>query len=128
MGYTSALGQRLTARLSQVGEEVATTAISVDEQLSGLLAAIHGRHEPAAQIEPYAELVERMEFLASFLILPWDEDSVARFARMKAARIKGGTMDLKIACITLAHDATLLTRNTAHFAEVPGLRFENWLD
>ncbi len=128
MGYTSELGQRLTARLSLTEEEIATTAISVDEQLSGLLAAIHRRHEPASQIEPYAELVERMEFLASFLILPWDEDSVARFKRMKADRIRGGTMDLKIACIALAHDATLLTRNTAHFEGVSGLRFENWLD
>ena len=52
MGYTSELGQRLTARLSQTEEEIATTAISVDEQLNGLLAAIHRRNEPASQIEP----------------------------------------------------------------------------
>jgi len=37
-------------------------------------------------------------------------------------------MDLKIACIALARQLTLLTRNTADFAQVPGLRFENWLD
>ncbi len=37
-------------------------------------------------------------------------------------------MDLKIACIVLEYDATLLTRNTVDFAKVPGLRFENWLD
>lgn len=107
---------------------MATTAISVDEQLSGLLAAVHQRHEPTSQIEPYAELVARMEFLAAFLILPWDEDSVARFMKMKEDRVKGGTMDLKIASITLAHDATLLTRNTEHFTQVPGLRFANRLD
>jgi predicted nucleic acid-binding protein len=35
---------------------------------------------------------------------------------------------LKIACIILAHDDELLTRNTTDFAQVPGLRFENWLD
>ena len=39
-----------------------------------------------------------------------------------------GSMDLKIACITLAHDTTLLTRNTSDFARVPGLRVANWLD
>jgi len=38
------------------------------------------------------------------------------------------TQDLKIACICLAHDATLLTRNLADFKPVPGLRVENWLD
>jgi len=37
-------------------------------------------------------------------------------------------MDLKIACLTLAHDATLLTRNTGDFGKVPGLRVANWLD
>lgn len=37
-------------------------------------------------------------------------------------------MDLRIACIALAHDATLLTRNTVDFAQVPALRVENWLD
>ncbi len=37
-------------------------------------------------------------------------------------------MDLKIAAITLAHDALLLTRNIADFERVPGLRAENWLD
>jgi len=29
---------------------------------------------------------------------------------------------------TLAQEATLLTRNAADFARVPGLRFENWLE
>ena len=36
-------------------------------------------------------------------------------------RIRIGTQDLKIAAVTLAHDATLLTRNTGDFAEVPGI-------
>jgi tRNA(fMet)-specific endonuclease VapC len=128
MGYSTALGKRLVERLESSGREVCTTAISVDEQLSGLLAAIHSRREPDAEIEPYAELVARVEFLASFLILPWDDDAVRRFQQMKAERIRSGTMDLKIASIVMAHDATLLTRNTRDFVHVPGLRFENWVD
>ena len=39
-----------------------------------------------------------------------------------------GSLDLKIACIALAHAAAVLTRNTTDFAQVPGLRIENWLD
>ena len=35
-------------------------------------------------------------------------------------------MDLKIAAIALAHNATLLTRNLADFHNVPDLRVEDW--
>jgi tRNA(fMet)-specific endonuclease VapC len=42
--------------------------------------------------------------------------------------VRIGSLDLKIACIALAHDSTLLTRNTTDFAKVPELQFENWLD
>jgi tRNA(fMet)-specific endonuclease VapC len=38
-----------------------------------------------------------------------------------------GAMDLKIACIALVHDATLLTRNMNDFARVPGLRVDDWM-
>ena len=50
------------------------------------------------------------------------------FRDLRALRTRIGPMDLRIACIALAHDATLLTRNVADFRQVPGLRFENWLD
>jgi len=36
-------------------------------------------------------------------------------------------MDLKIASIALANDATLLTGNSNDFSNVPGLRIEDWL-
>jgi predicted nucleic acid-binding protein len=35
---------------------------------------------------------------------------------------------LKIACIAIAHDAVLLSRNLGDFRQVPGLKVENWLD
>lgn len=128
LGYDTPLGQRLLTRLDQTGQEVATTVINVDEQLSGLFAAVHSRHMPEDQILPYAELIKRVEFLAGFLILPWDMESSSQFHQMKGSKVRTGTMDLKIACIALVHGATLLTRNTVDFARVPGLRFENWLD
>ncbi len=30
--------------------------------------------------------------------------------------------------VSLVHDALLLTANRSDFEQVPGLRFENWLD
>ena len=69
-----------------------------------------------------------MEFFASWIILPFDAEAVDLVLKFRSQGIRIGTLDLKIAAITIAHDATLLTRNTVDFAKVPGLRFENWLD
>jgi len=62
------------------------------------------------------------------VILPWDADSAELFLKLRHQGLRIGSMDLKIACIALAHDVTLLSRNATDFAQVPGLRFENWLD
>jgi len=53
---------------------------------------------------------------------------VEAFNRLRAQGVRVGTQDMKIASIALAHGVLLLTRNSLHFAKVPGLRFENWLD
>ena len=127
-GYPSEASRRLKERLRASGDEVATTAVNCEEQMKGVLAAIHHQQDPARQIIAYEDFVNRMEFLAGFTILPWDEDCVRAFLRLRRLRVRCGAMDLKIACITLAHDATLLTRNAVDFAHVPGLRHENWLD
>jgi tRNA(fMet)-specific endonuclease VapC len=61
-------------------------------------------------------------------VLPWNEDAAVLFAGFRRQGVRLGSMDLKIACIVLAYDATLLTRNVTDFAQVPELRVENWLD
>ena len=80
------------------------------------------------QIIPYAKLQRQAEAFAEWIILPWDADAAKLFLNLRRQGVRIGTMDLKIACITLTHDATLLTRNATDFSHVPGLRFENWLE
>lgn len=50
-----------------------------------------------------------------------------KFAEAKLAKVRVGTMDLKIACIAIANNATLLTRNINDFKIVPGLTIADWL-
>jgi tRNA(fMet)-specific endonuclease VapC len=45
---------------------------------------------------------------------------------LQQERIRIGRMDLKIAAIALASNATLLSRNITDFSKVPGLRVEDW--
>ena len=65
------------------------------------------------------------EHLRGWLVLPFNLEAASLF---RQHRKEGLRTDLKITCVTLAHDATPLTRNTVDFAQVPGLRVEKWLD
>lgn len=128
LGYLSPAGVRLSHRLDESGQAVVTTIVNAEEQLRGWLARIARLHDPHRQIGAYEELAERVSFLASFTLLPWDKEGADHFKRLRKQGIRIGSMDLKIACIAIEHDAMLLTRNAKDFAQVPGLRFENWLD
>ena len=123
----SKIGAALTAKLEATTEDIATTIISAEEQLRGWLAQIRRQHDPRQQIQAYARLQRRFEFFAAWRVLPWTEDAASFYTQLRDRRIRIGTMDLKIAGIVLAHDATLLSRNLIHFRQVPDLRVEDWL-
>jgi tRNA(fMet)-specific endonuclease VapC len=58
---------------------------------------------------------------------PYDVLATEQFQRLKAQKVKLGTMDLKIATIVLRHNATLLSANIRDFRQVPNLAVEDWL-
>jgi tRNA(fMet)-specific endonuclease VapC len=118
----------LQRRLENCEHEIATTVVSVEEQLRGRLVEIQRRANGGDQIEVYRLFYPQVEMYARWTVLPWDSDAEAIFRKFREQRVRIGTMDLKIASIAIAHDATLLTRNTVDFAKVPGLQFENWID
>ena len=97
--------------------------------MRGWLAELNRRsgkmHE---QIEVYKRLHASVEVFAKWTMLSWDAEAADLFLKLRRDGVRIGTCDLKIACIVLAHDALLLTRNTVDFVQVPGLRFENWAD
>ena len=124
----SAPGQRLAGRLKASRLDKALTIITVEEQMRGWLAEIRRRHDLHRQIAPYAKLQRQVEAFADWILLPWDADSADVFVKFRRQGVRIGSLDLKVACIALAHDATVLTRNAKDFTQVPGLRIENWLD
>jgi len=128
LGYGSRAGKQLERRLLESDEKIATTIVSVEEQLRGWLALIAKHADVHRQIEIYAALGDRLEFLSSFETLPWEKPSADLFKTFRNQGIRIGTMDLKIASIALSHDAMLLTRNLVDFSKVTGLRCENWLE
>jgi tRNA(fMet)-specific endonuclease VapC len=119
-------GEILRQRLENADEEITTTIISAEEQFRGWLAQIHRIRDPHQQVVAYERLQRRIEFYAAWEVLPWTQKAADAFVSLRRQGIRIGTMDLKIAAIVLSHRATLLSRNTVDFAQVPGLRVEDW--
>ena len=128
LGEPSEAGLRLLRRLRDSNREAVTSVVTVEENLQGWLAAINCAKAEHQLIRAYVKFRQRVEFFADWFVLHWDEDSSCRFRELRKQGVRIGTHDLRIASISLAHDSTILTRNTSDFAQVPGLKFENWLD
>ncbi len=124
---TSVEARRLKERLDRATEPYATTIVTVEEIMRGWMAAIRRTEDSRRQINAYAKLQQLFRFFATWNVLEWNEAAVNEYDSLKRAKIRIGTMDLKIASITLAGNATLLTRNMNDFGRVRGLRFEDWL-
>jgi tRNA(fMet)-specific endonuclease VapC len=124
---TSSAAKQLKDRLNRSDQPIATTIVSAEELLRGWLAAIHREHNPHRQIRAYKRLGQLFEFFGAWRVLPWDEAASGIFTQLKRQRLRIGTMDLKIASISLVHDARLLSSNLRDFRAVPGLRVDDWL-
>jgi tRNA(fMet)-specific endonuclease VapC len=119
----------LTARLeASPDQDIGTTIISIEEQWRGWLAVISREREVTRQVRAYQELLGLLDFLGRWTVLPFDQAAATCFGRLRSDDVRIGSMDLKIAAITLVQDALLLSANLRDFQQVPGLRVENWLD
>lgn len=118
----------LQARLESLSpDEVATTAISVEEQMRGWLGLIRRYADVHSQVPAYDRLTRLFDFFAQWQILPFDEAAADQFATLRRQGIRIGTMDLKIAAIVVVRGGTLLSGNRRDFAQVPGIHVEDWL-
>ena len=75
-----------------------------------------------------AELVEA--YLERLAILDWTNEVTSHYARIRSELERSskpiGNMDLLIASHAVSQGVTLVTNNTKHFWNVPGLKVEVW--
>ncbi|MFN0076686.1 MAG: type II toxin-antitoxin system VapC family toxin [Prosthecobacter sp.] len=105
----------------------AVTVITLEEQMKGWMAEINHTLDFARQVGSYRRLAGMFAFFSALNVLHFDEVAAEKTIGLRKAKVRIGTMDLKIASIALSQDVLLLTANARDFAQVPGLRFENWL-
>jgi tRNA(fMet)-specific endonuclease VapC len=124
-GTADSLG--LQMRLDRLPpDDIATTIITYEEQMRGWLAHAAQANTTERMLVSYARLQKHIETFHEIPIPGFDEKAASQFERLRHARTRVGTMDLKIAAIALANDAILLTRNLTDFRKVPDLRAEDW--
>ncbi len=119
---------RLIVRLAQSSEPLGTTIVNVEEQMRGWLAVIGKEKRIERQVRGYREFEELFDRFKRFRIASFDDAAAGVYAGLRPGRGHIGTKDMKIASIAISQNALLLTANRSDFAQIPGLRFENWLD
>lgn len=90
------------------------------------LNKVSAKKDNADLITGYDRLHELLKDFSTRTVLDFDEAAHERYTYMRKTVRRIAAMDLRIAAIVLAHDATLLTRNTRDFEKVPGLKIEDW--
>lgn len=76
--------QALWSRMEQSADaDIATTAVSVEEQMRGWLAAIRRARKVHSQILYYTRLVGLVRFLSKWRILPFNEPAADRFEALR---------------------------------------------
>lgn len=109
-------------------DQVVPTVVA-GEIMRGRLNAIRqaeaGRGKTSLELA-YRLFAGSLTGIACYRILPYTATADATFKQWRAAKIRVGPQDLRIAAICLAHGAKLVTRNARDYARVSGLNLEVW--
>lgn len=111
---------------------MAVSILSFEEQMGGWLAyiarskSLKQQVEGYAKLQGYAKLHALLDDFTTRPILDFDQHAAAEFERLLRLKVRIGTMDLRIAAITIAQHGLLLSKNLTDFRKVPGLRVKDW--
>ncbi|MBC7816696.1 MAG: type II toxin-antitoxin system VapC family toxin [Planctomycetaceae bacterium] len=107
-------------------DQIATTVITFEEQVSGWYTAVRKARDADKLARAYAGLLEVAQTSRVIRILPFSREAVTVYLDLKKQHPRLGKMDLAIAAIALHNNATLVTRNRQDFEPIAGLTLEDW--
>lgn len=118
-GVSASLMQRMRGGLAR--QDIAISAITRAELRYGL--ELMDKHDKRRR---------RIDLLLEELpTLPWSMEAADEFGRIKAypkrSGIPVGEFDTQIAAHALSAELILVTHNTRHFENIPGLKLEDWM-
>jgi tRNA(fMet)-specific endonuclease VapC len=120
-------GKQILARLRSITPvDLATTVITYEEQVRGRLNYLSKAKTIDQQVPAYEALQQLVVDYRSIVIVSFNKNAALIYQRLQKSYPRLGSMDLKIAAICLANNATLITRNTSDFDQIEGLVTEDW--
>jgi tRNA(fMet)-specific endonuclease VapC len=120
--------QQLRDRLAALSAEhdIVTTIITYEEQTRGWMSEFTKALNPQGLVNAYNDLLEHLNAYKDTDVIPYTLAAESKYQELRKQKIRIGTRDLRIAAITLTHNATLLTRNLHDFSKIPNLHVEDW--
>ena len=100
--------------------------VSFHEQVLGWSTYLSRAKSAESVVRAYSKFEGILIDFAALQICPFDARAAEVFDSLRAARVRVGTMDLRIAATAIACGYEVLTRNLADFQKVPGLRAADW--
>ena len=111
---TTGQGEALRQRAAEcLEDDMVTSAVAIAEVLYG---SANQKPPPLAQLETFMSLVKVLDF---------DLAAARAYATLPFRR---ASYDRLIAAHALSLGLMVVTSNTKHFADVPGLKVENWAE
>lgn len=106
--------------------QLATTVVSLEEQMRGRLSQINQVAAGERLRFAYTALRRTYVLFQDIQICDFTYEAELQYADLIKQRLRVGTQDLRIAAIALSLNATVVTCNVRDFGRVPGLPIADW--
>jgi tRNA(fMet)-specific endonuclease VapC len=112
---------KLAHRFIQYTSQLAISTVTLAE----LYAGAYKHSQVNRLLALIADLLQEVQ------VVDFDSACAEEFGQVRGTLLQQGisvsTTDLMIASAALVHNLTLVTHNTAHYQNIPGLRLDDWL-
>ncbi len=117
----------VASRVMALGDaRIATSTITLEEQLRGWLAVIGKSETPEQLALAYKWLRDVFDFFQSISQRDFDSVYAIKYVELRGQYKRLGKMDLRIAAVAITDEAILITRNVKDFSQVAQLDIQDW--
>ncbi len=119
--------ERVIARIRQAKpQNISLSSISAEESIRGAFKIIHRTQATAGLPDAHSFFTRLLSFLYEYHIHAYNDEAALVYGSFPASITRIGTQDCRIAASAIAAGWIVVTANTRHFSQIPGVQFEDW--